>query len=85
MFNYGRPQFKELAVRQAIYLAIDKQGIVDALYYGVPMPTESFVPTQSKYYASDLPAHEFNLDKARQMLDEAGWRLAPTASARRKA
>jgi peptide/nickel transport system substrate-binding protein len=71
--NLERPQFKELAVREALYLAIDRQAIIDALNYGVPTTTETFMPKQSFYFNPDLPKHEFNLERAAQILDEAGW------------
>ncbi|TKA98649.1 MAG: peptide ABC transporter substrate-binding protein, partial [Mesorhizobium sp.] len=32
--NLGRPQFKDLAVRQALYAALDRKAIVDTIYYG---------------------------------------------------
>ncbi|MBP2168231.1 peptide/nickel transport system substrate-binding protein [Erwinia toletana] len=73
-FNLGRPQFQELAVRQAIYYAIDKQTIIDSLYYGLPKPTETYMPLGSYYYNPALPKHEFNLDKAKALLDSAGWK-----------
>jgi peptide/nickel transport system substrate-binding protein len=71
--NLERPQFKELAVREALYAAIDKKAIIDALYYGVPTATETFMPRQSFYYNPNLPVQEFNLKRARQILDGAGW------------
>ncbi|RGP35935.1 peptide ABC transporter substrate-binding protein [Pseudotabrizicola alkalilacus] len=71
--NMERPQFKELAVREAIYLAIDREAIIDALNYGVPTVTETFMPKQSFYFNPELPKHEFNLQRAAQVLDEAGW------------
>ncbi|SDX64632.1 peptide ABC transporter substrate-binding protein [Roseicitreum antarcticum] len=71
--NLERPQFKERAVREALYLALDRDSIVDVLYYGLPNQTETFMPRQSYYYHDGLPTHEFNLEKARQILDEAGW------------
>lgn len=71
--NMERPQFKEKAVREALYAALDKQAIIDALYYGLPTPTESYLPQQSFFYNPDLPKHEFNLERANQLLDEAGW------------
>ncbi len=71
--NQARPQFQDPAVRAALYMAIDREAIIDALYYGVPTATETFMPPQSFYFNPDLPAHEFNLEQARKMLDEAGW------------
>lgn len=75
--NLERPQFKEQPVREALYAAIDKTAIIDAIYYGVNAPTETFMPKHSFYYNPNLPAHEFNLDRARQVLDEAGWVPGP--------
>ncbi|MFC4670964.1 peptide ABC transporter substrate-binding protein [Seohaeicola nanhaiensis] len=72
--NMEKPQFKDPAVRQALYMAIDRSAIIDALNYGVPKPIETFMPPQSYYYNPDLPAHEFNLEGARKLLDDAGWK-----------
>jgi len=71
--NLERPVFKELAVREAVYAAIDKASIIDALYYGLPDPVETFMPRTSAYMHPDLPKHEFSLERANQLLDEAGW------------
>lgn len=72
-FNMERPQFKDPAVREALYAAVDKQSIIEALYYGLPTPTESYVPQQSFYYNPDLPKHEYSIEKAKKLLDDAGW------------
>ena len=73
-FNLGRPQFQDVAVREALYYAIDKQTIIDALYYGLPKPTETYMPMQSPWFNPDLPKHEYNPDKAKKLLDDAGWK-----------
>ena len=72
-FNMERPQFKDPAVREALYAAIDKQSIIEALYYGLPAPTESYVPQQSFYYNPDLPKHEYSIERAKKLLGDAGW------------
>ncbi len=71
--NMERPFFQDKRVREAIYLAIDKKSIIDALYYGLPVPVESYMPRGSVYYNEDLPKHEYNPQKAAKLLDEAGW------------
>ena len=60
--NNQKPQFQDSAVRKAIYTAIDKQTIIDALYYGLPTPSESYLPQQSYYYNPDLPKHDYSPD-----------------------
>ena len=72
-FNMQRPQFQDLKLRQALYHALDKQAIIDALYYGVPTPTETYMPKESFYHNPDLPKHEYDPEKAKALLDEAGW------------
>lgn len=73
-FNMDRPQFKDPVVREALYAAIDKQSIIDALYYGLPTPTETYMPAQSFYFNKDLPKQAYDIDKAKAMLDKAGWK-----------
>ncbi len=73
LFNMERPQLKDKVVREALYAALDKQTIIDALYYGLPTPTESYLPQQSYYYNPALPKHEYNLETAAKLLDDAGW------------
>ena len=74
-FNNSRPQFQDRAVREALYLAVDKQTIIDQVYYGLPLPTESYLFAQSWGYNPDLPVQEYDPDRANQLLDEAGWTM----------
>jgi peptide/nickel transport system substrate-binding protein len=61
----------DLRVRQAIELAIDKQGLFDGVVSDVGMMMSSLLPTGP--YEVDLPPSEFNPSRARQVLDQAGW------------
>jgi peptide/nickel transport system substrate-binding protein len=76
-FNHGKPQFKELAVRQALYAAMDKRAIIDQIYYGVHKPVEGYLPPNSWAFNAELPRQEYNPDRAKQILDEAGWKPGP--------
>ncbi len=61
----------DLRVRQAIQYAIDKKFIVDKLLYGLaPVGTTELNIGWAK---ANIPPSEFNLDKAKQLLTEAGW------------
>lgn len=72
-FNLGVPALADKTVRQALYLGMDKKSIIDAIYYGLPSETESYMPNQSFFINKDLPKHEYSPEKAKKMLDEAGW------------
>lgn len=61
-------------VREALYFAINKKALIDALNYGLPVETESFVPQQAWSFQAGLPAHAHDPAKANAMLDAAGWK-----------
>ncbi|MGO4675089.1 peptide ABC transporter substrate-binding protein [Bosea sp. 2YAB26] len=65
--------FADKAVREALYLGMNKQARIEALYYGLPVPTESFLPQQSWAYDSSLPAQRHDPAKANALLDAGGW------------
>ncbi|MCC7275282.1 MAG: peptide ABC transporter substrate-binding protein [Alphaproteobacteria bacterium] len=75
--NNERPQFKDPAVRRALYLALDKATIVKDIYYGAHRLTESFLPRESWAYNPDLPQHRYDPAEARKILDDAGWKPGP--------
>lgn len=71
--NLGAPALADLAVREALYAAINKQAIIDALNYGLPVATESFVPRQAWSFNPDLPKQVYDPKRANATLDAAGW------------
>jgi peptide/nickel transport system substrate-binding protein len=63
-------------VRQALYYAIDKQALIDTLYFGKYTPAElpgAILETNSQFYTPDYTKYSFDLDKAKQLLADAGW------------
>ncbi|RWD68546.1 MAG: peptide ABC transporter substrate-binding protein [Mesorhizobium sp.] len=73
-FNLGKPIFQDRAVREALYLAMDKQSIIEQIYYGLPPATESFLPEGSWAFDPNLPKHVYDPEKAKKILDDAGWK-----------
>ena len=73
-FNCGKPQFADKRVRQALYMAVDRKSWIDAVYYGVPAPTLSYLPPGHWAYNKALKDPGYDPRKAAALLDEAGWR-----------
>ncbi len=61
----------DLRVRQAIQLSIDKQALVRGVLGDADQVAESLLPVGP--YAPALVPAGLNPDKARQLLDQAGW------------
>lgn len=70
-------QVKELSnlkVRQAISYAIDKDEIIQSVVDGNGTKVESFLsPSMATYYNDKISAYETNIDKAKELLKEAGY------------
>ena len=71
--NLEAGPWADRAVREALYMGMNKKAMIEALYYGLPTSTESFLPRQSWAINADLPVHEYNPGKANAILDAAGW------------
>ncbi|MET3891337.1 peptide/nickel transport system substrate-binding protein [Bosea sp. OAE506] len=74
MPNLEHPVLKDKAVRKALYASINKQAIIDIIYYGLHIPTESFAPQDSWAYNPGLPKQTYDLALANKILDDAGWK-----------
>jgi peptide/nickel transport system substrate-binding protein len=68
------PFFSDDAVRQAIATAIDRQTIADE-FYGLGQQPASNVIYGDPTTESPNTSWEFDLEKAAQILDDAGWTL----------
>ena len=64
--------FTDKRVRQAIDLAIDRKRFAETLMYGLTDPTYILWMKNSPAWDAAIDVGEFNLDKARQLLVDAG-------------
>jgi peptide/nickel transport system substrate-binding protein len=76
-FNLRDPILSRKEVRQAIAHAIDRGRIVRDLLHGYGAVTDTIFPVGHWARASNLPSFEYNPEKAKQMLDAAGYKAAP--------
>jgi peptide/nickel transport system substrate-binding protein len=66
------PLGQDKRVRQALSLAIDRQGLMDAVFEGQFVAGFQPVPPVSPYYSDKFPAPKRDLDKAKALLKAAG-------------
>lgn len=72
VFNHTIPALQDQRVRQAFYYAIDRDAIIETLYNGTAQKVNS-IYHNPLYIPDDLNQYEYNPEKARQLLREAGW------------
>lgn len=72
-FNLRDPILKDVRVRQAIAYALDRRPMIEYLWRGEAEPAKSILPTQSWAYNGNVPAYEHDPEKARALLDAAGY------------
>jgi len=72
-FNLKHPWFSEKKVRQAIAYALDKEEIVKGVLLGMgSVSTGPFVP-DTWPYNPNVKKYEYNPQRAKELLKEAGW------------
>ena len=70
-FNTQIPPFDNPKIRKAITLAIDREAALNVVYHGLGVvPTSVLLPIHN--YFPELAAPEYDPDKARKLLEEAG-------------
>jgi len=74
-FNTRDPILKDPRVRRALAYAIDRKPILEYLGRGFARPADSVLPPESWAYNGNVPHYEHDPDRARQLLDQAGYPL----------
>ncbi len=72
-FNLRDPILRDVRVRQAIAYAFDRAPMIEYLWRGEAQPARSILPPQSWAYNGNVPAYDHDPEKARQLLDAAGY------------
>jgi peptide/nickel transport system substrate-binding protein len=74
-FNLRDPILKDVRVRQALAYAIDRKPLIDSLWRGQVRPADSILPPQSWAYTNQVLHYEHDQERARWLLDAAGYPL----------
>lgn len=72
-FNQALEPFDDQRVRLAVGLATDIQGLCDGYFQGHIKPAKSLIPQGIMGYDDSLPALEYNPERAKELLAEAGY------------
>jgi peptide/nickel transport system substrate-binding protein len=71
--NCRDPILRDARVRQALAYAIDRRPMLQYLRRGFARPADNVLPPESWAYNPDVPRHDYNPGRARQLLDVAGY------------
>ncbi|RXJ01137.1 peptide-binding protein [Anaerobacillus alkaliphilus] len=72
-WNLQNPLFQDTKVRQALTHAIDREEITETILEGRAQVAHAPVSPLSWAYNDNVPKFEFNPEKAKELLAEAGW------------
>jgi peptide/nickel transport system substrate-binding protein len=72
-FDTTLPLFADPNVRKAISHAIDRKTVIDTLLLGKAEPNHSVASPLSWIYNPNIPTFDYDVDKAKTLLDGAGW------------
>ena len=73
-YNFTNPLFQDKRVRKAISYAIDKQELVDGVLLGLGKVATGPYKPGTWVYNDKVERYDFNPQKARELLAEAGWK-----------
>ena len=72
-YNLSSSMFGDEVVRQAITLALDKDAISESIYGGLYEKADTFFPKTLPYCDVEQTVYSYDIDRANQLLDEAGY------------
>lgn len=73
-YNLSDPIFGDQVVREAVSCAFDKDEIVSSIYGGMYEGAETFFATTLPYCDVEQTTYSFDIEKANQLLEEAGYK-----------
>lgn len=84
LLNHASPLFREREVREALWLALDRQRLIDQFLAGQGVVADSPIPPGNWAYHPQLPPVPYDPAKARALLEARGWVIPEGGSVRQK-
>lgn len=82
--NSNKGPLQDINVRKAIEHAFNKQSVIDNVFYGTDKIADTLFPSSFPYSDVDLKPYAYDVNKAEQLLEEAGWSLPAKQEFREK-
>lgn len=76
--NLDNPILKDKRVRQALLHGANRQQMVTVLFEGKLEVADSWLPPKHYGFNPDIKHYTYNPEKAKALLEEAGWEMTPT-------
>jgi peptide/nickel transport system substrate-binding protein len=69
----GMPFFADARVRQAVGYAVNRQEMTESILLGAVTPLDSYLPSDHWAFSPNTTKDTFDPEKAKSLLEEAGW------------
>jgi peptide/nickel transport system substrate-binding protein len=73
-YNLKNELFKDKRVRQALSHLVNREKILKDIYHGLGRIVTGPFFIDSCYYDKSIKPYEFNIEQAKRLLNDAGWR-----------
>lgn len=85
VMNSNREQLSDERVRQALHYGFNKQAMVEGITSGLEEVADFILPTNLPYTSDiDVRSIDYDVEKAEELLDKAGWILPEGKTVREK-
>lgn len=84
-FNLDDAWLNDVKLRRALAHGINREGIIEELFYGAYTLAHTFLPPRHWGYKQDVSRISFDLERAASLLEEAGWKQASEGAVRTNA
>ena len=75
-FNQERDFLKDKRVREALSRSVNREDLIDVAENNLGEPQYTFLnPANTKWYNPNVEKYDFDLEKSKQLLQQAGYRL----------
>ncbi|MDN8591198.1 nickel ABC transporter substrate-binding protein [Paenibacillus sp. 11B] len=84
LLNSSNPKLSDVRVRMALQQGFNKKAMVEGITSGLEEPADTVLSKNYPYTNVDLKPVEYDVEQAKALLDEAGWKQSAGSSVREK-